>query len=86
VVKIRLARCGKKHMPFYRIVAADVRSPRDGKFIEMLGFYNPLAKSDEKQYKINLEKAKKLLLLGCKMTTTVAALYKKAIRDAANSE
>lgn len=74
-VKIRLKRIGAKKVPFYRVVVADSRSPRDGKFIEEIGFYNPLKKPAE--IKIDAEKAKKWLENGAQPSDTVKALLKK---------
>ena len=68
-VKIRLKRMGSNKKPFYRIVVADSRSPRDGKFIEEIGYYNPV--SQPKQVKINDEKAVKWLSNGAQPTDTV---------------
>jgi small subunit ribosomal protein S16 len=67
---------GAHKKPFYRIVAADSRSPRDGRFIEELGYYNPL--TDPADVKIDVEKAKKWLSTGAKPTDTVRGLLKKA--------
>ncbi len=75
-VKIRLKRTGKKKCPFYRIVVADARSPRDGKFIEELGTYNP--NTDPSEFKINEELAKKWLANGAQPTETVGKLFKIA--------
>ena len=75
-VKIRLTRMGKKKNPFYRIVVADERSPRDGKFIEEIGYYNPL--TDPADIKINAEKATKWLANGAQPTETVRTLLKKS--------
>ena len=75
-VKIRLKRMGSNKKPFYRIVVADSRSPRDGKFIEEIGYYNPV--SQPKQVKINDEKAVKWLSNGAQPTDTVKSLLKKA--------
>ncbi|MDR0357618.1 MAG: 30S ribosomal protein S16 [Clostridiales Family XIII bacterium] len=75
-VKIRLKRMGAKKKPFYRIVAADSRSPRDGKFIEELGYFNPL--KDPAEIKVDIEKAKKWISNGARPTDTVKALLKKA--------
>ena len=75
-VKIRLKRIGAKKTPFYRVVVADERSPRDGKFIEELGYYNPL--TDPIDIKINAEKATKWLNNGAQPTETVRTLLKKA--------
>ncbi|MTI67452.1 MAG: 30S ribosomal protein S16 [Firmicutes bacterium] len=74
-VKIRLKRMGAKKKPFYRIVVADSRSPRDGRFIEELGFYNPVA--EQKEIRIDDEKAIKWLKNGAKPTDTVLGLFKK---------
>ena len=71
-VKIRLQRMGSNKKPFYRIVVADSRAPRDGRFIEEIGYYNPV--SEPKQIKINDEKAKKWLGVGAQPTETVKKL------------
>ena len=71
-VKIRLKRMGSNTQPFYRIVVADSRAPRDGRFIEEIGYYNPV--SEPKQIKINDEKAKKWLGVGAQPTETVKKL------------
>lgn len=74
-VKIRLSRGGSKKRPFYRIVAADARSPRDGKFLEKLGTYNPLlAKDSEERLKILEERVKYWLGHGAQPTDRVARL------------
>lgn len=75
MVKIRLKRMGAHKKPFYRLVVADSRSPRDGKFIEEIGYYNPL--TDPADIKIDEEKAKKWLGTGAQPTDTVRALFKK---------
>jgi len=72
-VKLRLKRMGSKQKPFYRIVAADSRSPRDGKFIETVGTYNPIKEPAE--VKINEELALKWLNNGAQMTDTVRSLF-----------
>ena len=74
-VKIRLKRIGAKKAPFYRVVVADERSPRDGKFIEEIGYYNPL--TNPADIKINAEKATKWLNNGAQPTETVRTLLKK---------
>lgn len=74
-VKIRLKRMGAKKSPFYRVVIADSRSPRDGKFIEEIGYYNPL--TDPADIKIDMDKAKKWLDNGAQPTETVKSLLKK---------
>ncbi|MBQ2794271.1 MAG: 30S ribosomal protein S16 [Clostridia bacterium] len=75
-VKIRLKRLGAKKAPFYRVVVADERSPRDGKFIDQLGYYNPL--TDPAEIKIDAEKATAWIAKGAQPTDTVRALLKKA--------
>ena len=75
-VKIRLKRMGKKKAPFYRIVVADANSPRDGRFIEEIGTYDPLKEPAE--VKINEEEAKKWLANGAQPTETVSKLLKIA--------
>ncbi len=74
-VKIRLKRIGAKKAPFYRVVVADSRYPRDGRFIEELGTYNPLA--DPAEVKIDNEKAAQWIKNGAQPTDTVKALLKK---------
>ena len=74
-VKLRLKRMGAKKRPFYRIVAADSRSKRDGKVIEEIGYYNPITEPAE--IKINQELAQKWLSTGAIPTDTVRALFKK---------
>jgi len=75
-VKIRLKRMGQKKAPFYRIVVADARSPRDGKFIEEIGTYDPT--KDPYVVTINEEAAKKWLANGAQPTNTVSSLFKNA--------
>ncbi|MEK7783144.1 MAG: 30S ribosomal protein S16 [Candidatus Binatota bacterium] len=75
-VKIRLSRHGAKKKPYYRIVVSDSRSPRDGKFIEQVGSYDPNAASGG--VKINKEKVEKWLKQGARPTQTVSELIKKA--------
>ncbi len=75
-VKIRLTRMGDKKSPFYRVVVADSRSPRDGKNIEVIGTYNPLTEPAE--IKINADKAKKWLSNGATPTDTAKELLIKS--------
>ena len=75
-VKIRLKRIGAKKAPFYRVVVADSRYPRDGRFIEEIGYYNPL--SNLVEIKIDSEKANKWISNGAQPTETVKSLLKKA--------
>ena len=74
-VKIRLRRMGQKKAPFYRVVVADSRYPRDGRFIEELGYYNPM--TNPADIKIDAEKANKWLACGAQPTETVRSLLKK---------
>ncbi len=76
MVKIRLRRMGAKKAPFYRLVVADSRYPRDGRFIEEIGYYNPIAEPVE--IKIDGERAKQWIKNGAQPTDTVRALMKKA--------
>lgn len=76
MVKIRLRRMGAKKKPFYRVVVADSRSPRDGRFIEEIGTYNPLVNPAE--IKIDVKKADEWIKNGAQPTDTVRALLKKA--------
>lgn len=73
-VKIRLKRMGRKKDPFYRMVVADERAPRDGRYIEELGYYNPL----NKEMKLDNEKAREWLDKGAQPTDTARALLKKS--------
>jgi len=75
-VKIRLRRMGAKKSPFYRIVVADSRYPRDGRFIEEIGYYNPLTNPAE--INVDGEKAKKWIANGAQATETVKSLLKKS--------
>jgi len=74
-VVLRMTRRGAKKKPFYRIVAADSRSPRDGKFLEMLGTYDPL--KSKNNIKIDSEKVASWIKKGAKPSETVASLLKK---------
>ena len=75
-VKIRLKRMGQKKAPFYRIIVADSRSPRDGKFIEEIGTYDP--NTDPSTFKVNEELAKKWLENGAQPTEAVNKIFKQA--------
>ncbi len=75
-LKIRLTRLGDKKAPFYRVVVADSKSPRDGKFVEIIGTYNPL--TDPAEIKINNEKASKWLKNGAQPTETAKELLIKS--------
>lgn len=76
MVKIRLRRMGAKKAPFYRIVVADSRYSRDGRFIEEIGYYNPTA--EPVVFKVDAEKVQKWMATGAQPTDTVRALLKKA--------
>lgn len=76
MVKIRLRRMGAKKNPFYRIVVADSRAPRDGRFVEELGTYDPLA--NPSAIKVDVERAQYWVKNGAQPTDTVKALLKKA--------
>ncbi len=76
MVKIRLKRMGQKKAPFYRIVVADGRAPRDGRFIEEIGYYDP--NKEPSEVKVNEEAAKKWLADGAQPTDVVARLFKQA--------
>ncbi|MBS5595246.1 MAG: 30S ribosomal protein S16 [Clostridiales bacterium] len=74
--KIRLKRMGAKKKPFYRIVVADSRAPRDGRFIEEIGYYDP--NKNPADIKVDAEKAQKWLSTGAQPSDTVRSLFKKA--------
>lgn len=82
-VRIRMKRIGAKNTPVFRIVVADSRSPRDGKFIEELGTYQPLQKGNN--FTLDLERAKYWVEKGAQPSDTVASFIKKAGRAAANT-
>ena len=75
-VKIRLKRMGMKKMPFYRVVVADERAPRDGRFIEEIGYYNPM--TEPATIKIDTEKAQQWIKNGAQPTETARTLLKKS--------
>ncbi len=76
MVKMRLRRMGAKKAPFYRVVVADSRYPRDGRFIEEIGYYNP--QTNPAEVKIDADKAKDWLAKGAQPTETVKSLLKKS--------
>ena len=80
-VKIRMKRVGAKNKPVFRIVVADGRSPRDGKFIEALGTYQPRKKGEN--FTIDLDRAKYWLSKGAQPSDTVASFIRKAVKTAA---
>jgi small subunit ribosomal protein S16 len=82
-VKIRMKRVGTKNAPVFRIVVADGRSPRDGKFIEEIGTYQPLKKGDN--FSLNLDRARYWLGKGAQPSETVASFIKKAGKTTATA-
>lgn len=83
-VRIRLTRAGAKKRPFYRLVAADARSPRDGRFLELLGIYDP--KKEPPVIKLKEEKIAEWLKRGAQLTETASQLLKRAGRGAKGGE
>lgn len=79
MVAIRLTRAGTKHRPFYRIVAIDRERPRESRYIELLGFYNPL--TDPAEIKLDVEKYNEWIKKGAKPSQTVRSLLKKVLRS-----
>ncbi len=79
MVVIRLTRMGTKHRPFYRIVAVDKERPRESKFIEQIGYYNPMTEPAE--IKVDLSKYKEWIKKGAKPSQTVRSLIKKVKSD-----
>lgn len=84
MVRLRLSRVGAKKKPHYRIVAADARSPRDGRFIEKLGFYNPT--TNPKMLQVNLERVDYWISMGAQPSDTVGHLIKRARSNAASPD
>ena len=82
MVKIRLARGGAKKRPFYHIIVTDSRSARDGRNIERVGYYNPVATGGEKRVELNTERVQHWLGNGAQLTDKVAVLYKEALKPA----
>ena len=78
MVTIRLARSGAKKRPFYHIVVADSRSPRDGRFIERLGFYNPIAVGAEEKLRVNTDRVEYWVSQGAQPSSAVTRLLKQA--------
>ncbi|BCV65781.1 MULTISPECIES: 30S ribosomal protein S16 [Shewanella] len=83
MVTIRLARGGAKKRPFYNIVVADSRNARDGRFIERVGFFNPLAKGQEETLRLDLDRVEHWVANGAATTERVAKLIKDARKAAA---
>ena len=83
MVVIRLARGGAKKRPFFNVVVADSRDRRDGRFIERVGFYNPIATPGEEELRIAVDRVKFWLERGARLSDTVAALVERAATPAA---
>jgi small subunit ribosomal protein S16 len=83
MVVIRLARGGSKKRPFYHLSVADQRFPRDGRFIERVGFFNPLAKGQEERLRVDLEKVEYWVSKGAQTSDRVAKLLKEAKKQQA---
>ncbi len=83
MVKIRLTRGGAKKRPFYHIIVADQRDARDGRNIERIGFYNPIAAGKEVKVQLDTERVKYWVEKGAQLTEKVKALYKAASKQAA---
>ncbi len=82
MVSIRMARGGAKGRPFYNIVAADSRNPRDGRFIERVGFYNPIASENEEALRFDLARVNHWKGVGAQVSPSVARLLKQFARKA----
>lgn len=82
MVKIRLARGGRKKAPFYKIVVTNSKSPRDGRFIEQIGYYNPLLE-DQKGCSLNINRLEYWVGVGAQLSNQVNALYKACKKNAA---
>ncbi|WP_044882166.1 30S ribosomal protein S16 [Neochlamydia sp. EPS4] len=77
-LKIRLRQQGRHNRPFYRLVVADGRSPRDGKYVEAIGWYNPFATQVEQEFSLDAERAQHWLSQGAVLTDSAEALIKKS--------
>ena len=82
MIRIRLSRSGSKKRPFYYLSVADIRKPRDGRFIERLGYFNPLARGQETRLKVDLTRVDYWLNEGCKVSERVKTLLKAARKNA----
>ncbi|GAA4349336.1 30S ribosomal protein S16 [Kangiella taiwanensis] len=81
MVSIRLARGGSKKRPFYHLVVADIRARRDGRFIERVGFFNPVARGNEERLRVDTDRVQHWIGEGAQMTGRVAALVKEAAAE-----
>lgn len=82
MVTIRLARGGSKKRPFYQVVVADSRCPRDGRFIERVGFFNPIAQGKAEELRLNMDRVNHWLNQGATVSERVASLIKQAKKAA----
>lgn len=85
MVKIRLQRTGAKKRPFYHVVATDSRNPRDGRYIERLGFFNPVAKGQEERLRLDLDRVDHWVGHGAQLTDRVGLLVKQSREQAAGA-
>jgi len=85
MVKIRLTRGGAKKRPFYHIIVTDVRSARDGRNIERVGYYNPVAAGNEKRIELDIARVDHWVANGAQMTDKVRNLYKEATKAQASA-
>ena len=83
MVSIRLSRAGSNRRPFYHLTVADSRHPRDGRFIERVGFFNPIARGQEQRLQVDQERIDHWLARGARVSPRVASLIKEAARAAA---
>ena len=83
MVSIRLARTGAKKRPFYHVVVTDSRAPRDGRYIERVGFFNPVARGQEERLRLNSERIEYWRGQGAQTTDRVSSLLKEAAKKAA---
>ena len=86
MVVIRMARGGAKNRPFYNIVVADSRMPRDGRFIERIGFYNPKASENEPKYRIALDRVDYWVKQGAQPSGAVVKVIKRGKKDVASGQ
>ena len=82
MVKIRLARGGAKKRPFYHVIVTDSRNARDGRNIERVGYYNPVAQGAEKRVELDVERVQHWIKNGAQLPDKVAAIYKEAAKAA----
>lgn len=83
MVVIRLTRGGSKKRPFYRVVATDKRNSRDGRFLEKLGYFNPVASGSDKRLELNVERVEHWISRGAQPSDRVASLIKESAKAAA---